>query len=209
MVASPSSAPMPSRSGRRISKPRGMGSAYGFGGIGKILGPVGLALILGSSNYLKPDAPLPQNSDPLHLSRLLLPDGRGGLSFLRHRDPGQVDRADRTANWPPPPPPTTYRRGCLGHADPTAADLAGDQAVIRAPSPAARGRGGVERDRGWPPHAPACSTSCTSRSCSACCCRARPRGIETDPVTFFHVIETIARGDASTAWCQARPAAAP
>lgn len=27
------------------------------------------------------------------------------------------------------------------------------------------------------------------------------KGDETDPVTFFHVIETIARGDASTAWC--------
>ncbi len=27
------------------------------------------------------------------------------------------------------------------------------------------------------------------------------KGFETDPVTFFHVIETIARGDASTAWC--------
>ncbi len=26
-------------------------------------------------------------------------------------------------------------------------------------------------------------------------------GLETDPVTFFHVIEAIARGDASTAWC--------
>jgi alkylation response protein AidB-like acyl-CoA dehydrogenase len=26
-------------------------------------------------------------------------------------------------------------------------------------------------------------------------------GIETDPITFFNVIETIARGDASTAWC--------
>src|SRR6266446_4843178 len=26
-------------------------------------------------------------------------------------------------------------------------------------------------------------------------------GDETDPVTFFHVIETIARGDASTGWC--------
>jgi alkylation response protein AidB-like acyl-CoA dehydrogenase len=26
-------------------------------------------------------------------------------------------------------------------------------------------------------------------------------GIETDPITFFHVIETIASGDASTAWC--------
>jgi len=32
-----------------------MGSAYGFGGIGKIIGPVGLALIVGSGNYLKPE----------------------------------------------------------------------------------------------------------------------------------------------------------
>jgi len=39
-------------------KTSGMGSAYGFGGIGKILGPVGLALIVGSNNYLKPDVPL-------------------------------------------------------------------------------------------------------------------------------------------------------
>src|SRR5437764_5359127 len=38
----------------------GMGSAYGFGGIGKIIGPIGLALIVGSGNYLKPDVPLPQ-----------------------------------------------------------------------------------------------------------------------------------------------------
>jgi len=37
-----------------------MGSAYGFGGIGKIIGPLGLALIVGSNNYLKPDVPLPQ-----------------------------------------------------------------------------------------------------------------------------------------------------
>jgi indole-3-acetate monooxygenase len=26
-------------------------------------------------------------------------------------------------------------------------------------------------------------------------------GLETDPITFFHVIETIATADASTAWC--------
>jgi putative MFS transporter len=39
-------------------KTSGMGSAYGFGGIGKIIGPVGLALIVGSSNYVKPDVPL-------------------------------------------------------------------------------------------------------------------------------------------------------
>jgi putative MFS transporter len=38
----------------------GMGSAYGFGGIGKIIGPVGLAMIVGSNNYLKPDVPLTQ-----------------------------------------------------------------------------------------------------------------------------------------------------
>lgn len=29
-------------------------------------------------------------------------------------------------------------------------------------------------------------------------------GVETDPVTFFHVIETIARGDGSTAWCMSQ-----
>lgn len=34
----------------------GMGSAYGFGGIGKIIGPLGLAMIVGSSNVLKPAA---------------------------------------------------------------------------------------------------------------------------------------------------------
>jgi putative MFS transporter len=34
----------------------GMGSAYGFGGLGKIIGPLGLALIVGSSNIVKPQA---------------------------------------------------------------------------------------------------------------------------------------------------------
>jgi putative MFS transporter len=34
----------------------GMGSAYGFGGIGKVIGPLGLALIVGSSNLVKPEA---------------------------------------------------------------------------------------------------------------------------------------------------------
>jgi putative MFS transporter len=33
----------------------GMGSAYGFGGLGKILGPLGLAMIVGSSNVVKPE----------------------------------------------------------------------------------------------------------------------------------------------------------
>jgi len=34
----------------------GMGASYGFGGIGKIIGPLGLALIVGSSNIVKPEA---------------------------------------------------------------------------------------------------------------------------------------------------------
>jgi putative MFS transporter len=34
----------------------GMGAAYGFGGIGKIIGPLGLALIVGSSNIVNPKA---------------------------------------------------------------------------------------------------------------------------------------------------------
>jgi MFS transporter, putative metabolite:H+ symporter len=36
----------------------GMGSAYGFGGLGKIIGPLGLALVVGSSNVVKPEATL-------------------------------------------------------------------------------------------------------------------------------------------------------
>ncbi len=73
----------------------GMGSAYGFGGIGKIIGPVGLALIVGSNNYLKPDVPLTSDSDRLPLSWLLVPDGRVRVLFHRLRNQGQIDRADR------------------------------------------------------------------------------------------------------------------
>src|SRR5205085_1418587 len=36
----------------------GMGSAYGFGGIGKVIGPAGLALIIGSSNMISPQVTL-------------------------------------------------------------------------------------------------------------------------------------------------------
>jgi MFS transporter, putative metabolite:H+ symporter len=37
----------------------GMGAAYGFGSAGKIIGPLGLALIVGSSNFIAPAAMLP------------------------------------------------------------------------------------------------------------------------------------------------------
>jgi MFS transporter, putative metabolite:H+ symporter len=37
----------------------GMGAAYGFGSSGKIIGPLGLAMIVGSSNFIAPAAMLP------------------------------------------------------------------------------------------------------------------------------------------------------
>ena len=36
----------------------GMGAAYGFGGIGKIIGPLGLAMIVGTSDVITPKATL-------------------------------------------------------------------------------------------------------------------------------------------------------
>jgi len=53
-------------------KTTGMGLPMAFGGIGKIIGPAGLALIVGSGNYLKPDVPLPQIPTAFLLSRLLV-----------------------------------------------------------------------------------------------------------------------------------------
>ncbi|HLG81375.1 MAG TPA: acyl-CoA dehydrogenase family protein [Bradyrhizobium sp.] len=82
------------------------------------------------------------------------------------------------------------------------ADLAGDPSVIararavRAAVAAASDQ--IERERRLPP-------SLLDRLHEAELFRLLlPRssnGIETDPVTFFHVIETIAEADASTAWC--------
>jgi indole-3-acetate monooxygenase len=84
----------------------------------------------------------------------------------------------------------------------TSADLAGDQSVIaRAdavrPAVAAASRE-IESARRLPPalleklHEAGLFRLLLPRSSN---------GIETDPITFFHVIETIARADASTAWC--------
>ncbi len=85
---------------------------------------------------------------------------------------------------------------------PSAADLVGDPAVIsraEALRPAVEAASNqIEETRRLPP-------ALLDRLHEARLFRLLlPRssdGIETDPVTFFHVIETIARGDASTAWC--------
>jgi indole-3-acetate monooxygenase len=84
----------------------------------------------------------------------------------------------------------------------TPAELAGDRSVIaraEAIRPlVADASDEIERDRRLPPalldklHEAQLFRLLLPRSAN---------GIETDPLTFFHVIETIAQGDASTAWC--------
>src|ERR1700692_4873443 len=84
----------------------------------------------------------------------------------------------------------------------TSADLAGDLSVIAPaeaiPPEAAATSNEIEATRRLPPaplhklHAAGFFRLLLPRSSN---------GIETDPLTFFHVIETIARADASTAWC--------
>src|SRR5437762_9678666 len=84
----------------------------------------------------------------------------------------------------------------------TSADLAGDQGVIAraaaVASAVAAASDEIESSRRLP-------AALLERLHEAQLFRLLlPRssdGIETDPVTFFHVIETIARADASTAWC--------
>jgi indole-3-acetate monooxygenase len=82
------------------------------------------------------------------------------------------------------------------------ADLAGDQSVIsraEAVRPAVSAASAeIESTRRLPPalldklHEAGLFRLLLPRSSN---------GIETDPLTFFHVIETIAQADASTAWC--------
>jgi indole-3-acetate monooxygenase len=84
----------------------------------------------------------------------------------------------------------------------TSTELAGDRSVVaraEAVRPlVAAASDEIERDRRLPPavldglHEAQLFRLLLPRSAD---------GLETDPVTFFHVIETIAQADASTAWC--------
>jgi len=84
----------------------GMGSAYGFGGIGKIIGPLGLALIVGSSNVVKPDvtvAAIPKSF--LFLAAWLVLCGLAFLVFgfeTRDRPLAELDEDYSTSRRPAP-----------------------------------------------------------------------------------------------------------
>jgi indole-3-acetate monooxygenase len=84
----------------------------------------------------------------------------------------------------------------------TSADLRGDQAVIaraEAVRPAvAAASNEIESKRRLPP---ALLDKLHEAGLFRLLLPHSSNGIETDPLTFFHVIETIARADGSTAWC--------
>jgi indole-3-acetate monooxygenase len=84
----------------------------------------------------------------------------------------------------------------------TSADLAGDRSVIaraEAVRPlVAAASDQIERERRL---SPAVLDKLHEAELFRLLLPRSSNGIETDPVTFFHVIETIAQADASTAWC--------
>ena len=163
----------------------GMGSAYGFGGIGKILGPVGLALIVGSNNYLKPDVPLPEI--PLafiYLGCWFLMAGIVYYFFGIETRGKSIEEIDRELNAGVASVTATAQvRGIeLNMLVATSAELAGDLTWSRVPKPSAR--------RSRPPPTKSsraggcrrpCSTNCMRRSCFASCCRAHPGGSRPIP----------------------------
>ncbi len=84
----------------------------------------------------------------------------------------------------------------------TSAELAGDPAVIaraKAVQPlVAAAANEIEQTRRLPP---ALLDQLHDHRLFRLLLPRSSQGIETDPLTFFHVMETIARADASTAWC--------
>src|SRR6201987_4333534 len=87
----------------------------------------------------------------------------------------------------------------------TSAELAGDRAVVAraeaVQSAVAAASDEIERDRRLPV---ALLDKLHEAQLFRLLLPRSQNGIETDPVTFFHVIETIAREDASTAWCMSQ-----
>src|ERR1700730_9768917 len=85
---------------------------------------------------------------------------------------------------------------------PSSADLAGDPAVIsraEALRPVVEAASDEIEDRRRLP--PALLDKLHEARLFRLLLPRSSNGFETDPITFFHVIETIARADASTAWC--------
>ena len=73
----------------------GMGFGYGLGNFGKIIGPLGLALIVGSSDIVAPKATLPAIEPAMYYLAAWCVIAGARLPDLGHRGQGAVDRGDR------------------------------------------------------------------------------------------------------------------
>ena len=106
----------------------GMGMSYGVGNLGgKVFGPLGLALIMGAGDIIKPAAPNLKMLGPgLHLFRLLVRSRHHRLLGVRPRDQGphvRGDRRDLAAGGPARPiararAPSPRRRSPAGRTRP-------------------------------------------------------------------------------------------
>ncbi|MBV8888574.1 MAG: MFS transporter [Alphaproteobacteria bacterium] len=86
----------------------GMGLGYGFGNLGKFIGPLGLALIAGSSNYVSPKATLDALIPGLNYFAIWYLVGAAAIWFLgietRGRSIQDIDRSFAAPNSPTPIP---------------------------------------------------------------------------------------------------------
>ena len=73
----------------------GMGLGYGVGNLGKIIGPLGLALIIGSSNYVTPKATLDCDRSGVPVPGVLVCARRDRVLAGGVRNQGPLDRGDR------------------------------------------------------------------------------------------------------------------
>ena len=73
----------------------GMGLVYGVGNLGKFIGPAGLALIAGSSNFVDAAGDARRADPGVQLFRVLVCARRGGVLVHRHRDARAHDRGNR------------------------------------------------------------------------------------------------------------------
>ena len=73
----------------------GMGFSYGIGNLGKIIGPLGLALIVGSSNYVSPKVTSRRDLPGAAFPCFLVRTGGPCLLVYRLRDQRPLDRGDQ------------------------------------------------------------------------------------------------------------------
>jgi hypothetical protein len=73
----------------------GMGLAYGVGNLGKFIGPAGLAVIAGSSNFTSPAATADALIPAMELLRRLIYPGADRCAVYRLRNARPHDRRNR------------------------------------------------------------------------------------------------------------------